>query len=59
MEGPVEPAAPLREPHTAGTEIPDDILKIFADASHASRRNGMEETQFTVEVSGSPADANT
>lgn len=59
VEGPAEPAVPPREQHTSGTEIPDDILKIFADASHASRKNGMEETQFTVEVSGSQAGADT
>ncbi len=52
VEGLSEPE-PVPEQHTSGTEIPDDILKIFADASHASRKNGMEQTKFTVEVSGS------
>lgn len=52
VEGPAElDILPRRE--SPGTEIPDDILKIFADAKHASRKKGMEETAFTVEVSGS------
>lgn len=52
VEGPAELDIPPRR-ETPGTEIPDDILKIFADAKHASRKKGMEETAFTVEVSGS------
>lgn len=52
IEGPAELELPVRK-ETPGTNIPDDILKIFADAKHASHRNGMEETAFTVEVSGS------
>ena len=52
VEGPAELDIPVRR-ETPGTEIPDDILKIFADAKHASHKNGMEETAFTVEVSGS------
>lgn len=52
VEGPAELDIPARK-ETPGTEIPDDILKIFADAKHASHKNGMEETAFTVEVSGS------
>lgn len=53
VEGPAELEIPVKR-ETPGTEIPDDILKIFADAKHAShQKNGMEETAFTVEVSGS------
>ncbi|MDO4174480.1 MAG: DivIVA domain-containing protein [Eubacteriales bacterium] len=52
VEGPAELEIPIKK-ETPGTGIPDDILKIFADAKHASHKNGMEETAFTVEVSGS------
>ena len=52
VEGPAELEIPPKR-ETPGTEIPDDILKIFADAKHASHKKGMEETAFTVEVSGS------
>lgn len=55
VEGPAEPAVSAKE-SVPGTEIPDDILKIFANAPHVSRKDGLEETAFTVEVSGSEQD---
>ncbi len=59
VEGPAEPEIPKEYSKTEpapGTDIPDDILKIFADAPHKAHRNGLRETSFTVEVSGSDAE---
>lgn len=54
IEGPAEPEVLIQEQETTpGTEIPDDILKIFANAPHVSRKTGLDQTTFTVEVSGS------
>lgn len=52
IEGPAEPKLSSKE-IPGGADIPEDILKIFANAPHAARKDGLTETAFTVEVSGS------
>lgn len=64
VEGPVEPEPPRERRQPQGTEIPEDIRRIFADAQraeskHSTPKNGMEETAFTVEVSGSADETKT
>ena len=64
VEGPIEPEPPQPSKPPRGTEIPEDIRRIFADAQRADAKqpiakNGMEETAFTVEVSGSAGDTKT
>lgn len=55
IERPAEPEVPAREQQrVSGTEISADILEVFANASQAMKNKGVDETHFTVEVSGSP-----
>lgn len=58
VEGPAELKIPKPSEENPGTDIPTDILKIFADAKHTSHLDGMEQTAYTVEVSGSQDDSN-
>ena len=53
VEGPAELKIPKSPEENPGTDIPADILKIFADAKHTSHLDGIEQDAYTVEVSGS------
>lgn len=53
IESPAEPNTEIVRTQAQAAEIPEDIQKIFANAQQAIRKNGMEETAFTVEVGGS------
>ena len=53
VEGPAELKIPKSPEENPGTDIPADILKIFADAQHTSHLDGIEQDAYTVEVSGS------
>lgn len=58
VEGPAELEIPDPPEENPGTDIPADILKIFADAKHTSHMDGMKQTSYTVEVSGSQDGSN-
>lgn len=52
IETPPEPES--RKPEMAEVDdLPDDILRIFANAPHAARRKGLEIHPYSIEVTGS------